>query len=1449
MFRHFLQVKILSFAIVFLSIENAFSQIQIAFPTTRIVFQRNNQNQSTFSITGTLTGSADSIQARLVPRVTGQGQLVDWRRISQSITNGGFCGSVTAVGGWYNLELRSWKNGAITNNHTLDRVGIGEVFLIVGHSNAQGNDFPNIGGAADDRVSCIDIANPISELRNYENTGNANDLPLHFNQLSSNSGMAPFASHPWFWGKLGDNLVAKFNVPVLFFSAAFGGSSMYHTYRSATNQPFSHPFIKYSLRMPYANIRNTFVKYTPVVGLRAVLSGHGINDAFLASNSKDTIKYHYQTIINKSREDAGSPNLAWLVAIAAYNNGVVPFINQGQLELTTGNPNVFRGPNLNQIDNSGRVDNLHLNQVGQNLAAQYWEQSITSGFLSSTVPILPTVSSGSSANTPNIVVSSSNCSGGNTTLSVSNCNGSLSWSNGSTGTSTTVTAGTYTATCTVGGCGGAASNSITVNAAAVEPAPTIATSGPTTFCLGGQITLTSSSANGYRWSNGSQNQSITVYSSGNYSVQSVNSQGCLSAVSQQINIQVTSPPNAPNISAQSTTSFCQGGQVVLQSTNSNGAVWSTGQTTNTITVSQSGNYNVRIDGPNDCDAFSNTITVTVNPIPATPVITPEQSTTFCSGEYTTLTSSIAHQYNWSNGQNARRIYSTLPGTFFLSVTSENGCTSLNSAPITTKVNSLPPPPMIVADKTEICLGDYITVTSNVQNNYVWSDGSYGQSIKTGIAGNYVVRTIDDNGCVSPASNTITLVVNSTPNRPIITASKSTTLCQGQEVTLSANYGSNIAWSNGITTQQVVVRASGTYNVRYKDSKGCESISDNVTVKVNILPNAPSIVNDKPIAFCQNDNTVLSIPQSPNQYSYSWSTGQTTQKITIANVASISATVTELATGCTSPISVPIQTSINPLPIAPVISSSRTPIICANESIVFSSNSQRYYSWSNGETSQNININKAGYYSVRAIDANNCVSSPSNVIQLTVNQLSRKPVISTYGPTTFCLGKSVGLESDYDTNISWSTGEESKQIIASAAGAYTVKYKDANGCESISDPITITANPLPDAPQILVERPTTFCQNDSTVLSITLSPALYKFEWNSGQTDSRITVKKSGDITAKVTKLSTGCTSLSSEKTQIIVNPNPSQPTITTSSSTVLCEQQSIILTADEPTAINYEWSLLINGKSIVVGKEGNYSVRVANQFGCTSIFSKPVAIKVNPIPATPVVVATGPVVFCDGGRVVLKTASTDLPFWNTDETTREITVGKTGNYAVRVKDTNGCFSALSNITKVEVKPLPETPVLQKYGIYSISVSNPNSLGNYIWKLDSQTLPDNNKPLLKALKDGKYETQVSVPYSPTLTCYSKSSVIFPYAIDQTALGLGIYPNPVLNGILRIETLADIKNATVSVYTATGRLAQVNFLPKFDENTQIDLKTLPSGTYIVEVTAVAYRITKKIVIDNQ
>jgi hypothetical protein len=260
-----------------------------------------------------------------------------------------------------------------------EKVGVGEVFLIVGHSNAAAaGQAGDMVGASSDMVNSINPNADLPLYNQYLMNGTADYLaPLQPTQLCETCGIGPMVQYPWLWSRLGDMLVSPsaLNVPVLFYSAAFGGSNIDQTYMSAYNIPFDHGFIEYSIRMPYANIRNAMNAYVPRTGLRAILSMHGVNDQGLTA---DEFKFRSQKVIEKTREESGYQDLAWLVATSCYNSGVNATITSAQESLISTVPNVFRGANLNSIGANGRYDGLHFNVTGQTLAASLWKDAITS---------------------------------------------------------------------------------------------------------------------------------------------------------------------------------------------------------------------------------------------------------------------------------------------------------------------------------------------------------------------------------------------------------------------------------------------------------------------------------------------------------------------------------------------------------------------------------------------------------------------------------------------------------------------------------------------------------------------------------------------------------------------------------------------------------------------------------------------------------------------------------------------------------------------------------------------------------------------------------------------------------------------------------------------------------------------------------------------------------------
>jgi hypothetical protein len=150
----------------------------------------------------------------------------------------------------------------------------------------------------------------------------------------------------------------------------------------------------------------------------------------------------------------------------------------------------------------------------------------------------------------------------------------------------------------------------------IPPTPSITPGGPTTFCTGGSVTLTSSSATGNLWSTSETTQSITVSTAGTYTV-TVTSGGCTSAASAGTTVTVNPTPPTPTITAGGPTTFCAGGSVTLTSSSATGNVWSTTETTQSITVSTAGTYTVTVTSGGCTSAASAGTTVTVEPLPTT----------------------------------------------------------------------------------------------------------------------------------------------------------------------------------------------------------------------------------------------------------------------------------------------------------------------------------------------------------------------------------------------------------------------------------------------------------------------------------------------------------------------------------------------------------------------------------------------------------------------------------------------------------------------------------------------------------------------------------------------------------------------------------------------------------------------------------------------------------------
>lgn len=424
------------------------------------------------------------------------------------------------------------------------------------------------------------------------------------------------------------------------------------------------------------------------------------------------------------------------------------------------------------------------------------------------------------------------CTGGSVTLTSSAATGNL-WSNGATTQSITVsTAGSFTVTQTVNGCTSAPSAATTVTVNTIPSAPTISATGPTTFCDGGSVTLTSSAASGNTWSNGATTQAITIGSGGSFTVtQTVN--GCTSPASAATLVTVNPLPAAPTITAGGATTFCDGGNVVLTSSVASGNTWSNGATTQSITVTTGGNYTVTQTASGCTSVASAPVAVTVNAIPATPVISASGPTTFCNGESVDLTSNATSGNEWNTGAITQTLTVSVPGTFNVTVT-ENGCESAVSNSITVTVNSIPATPTITASgSTSICDDGSVTLTSSAASGNEWSTGATTQSITVSDAGSYTV-TVTENGCISNASNAVDVTILPDPSASFTVSGTSPTFSftsTSQNATsVTWNFGDGSPTSNA-TNPSHTYTANGTFTVTLTVTNACGTSTATETVTV------------------------------------------------------------------------------------------------------------------------------------------------------------------------------------------------------------------------------------------------------------------------------------------------------------------------------------------------------------------------------------------------------------------------------------------------------------------------------------------------------------------------------------------------------------------------------------------------------------------------------------------
>lgn len=378
----------------------ATKQIEVDFPKPNQIIQRNNSNQGLLRILGTCDSNAVAVEAQLIPV---QGGTVQNGTFPAAF--GKYRDSLWVTGGDYRLIVKtiiryvSSEAGNVPvygTSRTVERVGVGEVLVLWGHSFMSGDpgyDEPS----SDARVRTVaTVRNPAipgepGKLQNLD------DLPFTFQPIT-NSNIGPFGVHSWMWGRFGDTLARRLNVPILLYMVSYGGSNVWMNAKNIKREMFGFDWFNGQDQywMPYRPVEAAFYKYIPITGIRGVLAEHGGND--VAPEFLTTLYENFVFVINHTRTvQTNHPSLAFKLSkegvdFLNLNSSVV---NDKIQQVLNTVPNTSLGIDLSNSDTQGPWrDNdgkgHFRGKLGHDKYLELWKAAVPNSFFTTTAPKLAT---------------------------------------------------------------------------------------------------------------------------------------------------------------------------------------------------------------------------------------------------------------------------------------------------------------------------------------------------------------------------------------------------------------------------------------------------------------------------------------------------------------------------------------------------------------------------------------------------------------------------------------------------------------------------------------------------------------------------------------------------------------------------------------------------------------------------------------------------------------------------------------------------------------------------------------------------------------------------------------------------------------------------------------------------------------------------------------------------
>lgn len=508
------------------------------------------------------------------------------------------------------------------------------------------------------------------------------------------------------------------------------------------------------------------------------------------------------------------------------------------------------------------------------------------------------------------------------------------------------------------------------------------------------------------------------------------------------------------------------------------------------------------------------------------------------------------------------------------------------------------------------------------------------------------------------------------------------------------------------------------------------------------------------AFCEGDTVWLNAGAGSN-YTYLWSTGDTTQTIAVTTTDTVWVIVSD-PQGCASTDTAIVRRL--GLPFIDLALGQDTVAGCPAVPLTLDAGTGfATYLWSNGDTTQTVGMTHTDtvvtYMPLWAMvtDSNGCANADT-----VIYRKDPAPQVDLGTDRYICGGTNVllnaanpGPAGNLGATYLWNIGASSASITVGTTGQYQVTVTNAYGCQA-ADTVAVNVAPALTASATGTNITCNGAGNGTITLTIAGGTNPYAYTWSNGATTQNLTNLGPGVYAVTVTD-SLGCTANA--------NATLTQPTVLThtlASTPVTCNgaaDGTITLTVNGGTTpYNYAWSNGATTQNLANLGPGTYRITLTDAHGCT--FTDSAAITQPAILAATIATATHPTCAGSTNGAVDVTVTGGTPAytyaWSNGATTQDQNAVAAGAYTLTVTDTRGCQATVSQ-TLTQPAPLvlteTHTAILcngNATGAIDLTVTGGTSPYNYTWS-NAQTTED-----LANLPAGNYTVTVTDAQNCTAT---------------------------------------------------------------------------------------------------